>query len=89
MCRTASEHPSRERTTNPTVQAVVNFIRQYAQCFPGGRIPIIALKSYGVFLTSGNGDASGDVRSVVDTVNAIVESCRAFDADLPVARDST
>lgn len=81
-------HPTeRDLSEHRAVQAAARFIREHAECFPGGRIPgaasqvaILALKAYEVFLHEAKpprmrGRASPDV----ETARAVVEACRKFD----------
>lgn len=82
-------YPSeRDREEHLAVQAAAKFIRQHAECFPGGRIPgdpgqlaILAIKVYDVFLGKNDGSAeTGRASSDIEVADAIVEACRKFDA---------
>jgi len=75
-----------DRLEHLAVQAVAIFVREHAQCFPGGRVPtdpvqlaILGVKAYDVFLSRSNGKVPGHTRSDRDIANAVVEACRAFD----------
>jgi uncharacterized protein len=78
----------RERDEHSAVQAAAKFIREHANCFPGGRVPtdpsrlaILAIKVYDVFLKKDGGAGEpGGAPSDADIANAIVDACRKFDA---------
>jgi Fe-S-cluster containining protein len=83
------DYPTRrDREEHLAVQAAAGFIREHAECFPGGRTPsdpsqlaVLALKAYGVFLKQSGGPAAGECpASDADVAGAVVEACRAFDA---------
>jgi Fe-S-cluster containining protein len=69
------------------VQAAATFIRENAECFPGGHIPrnpgqlaILSLKVYELFLNKGDlRGRRGRASPNIETANAIVETCRQFD----------
>lgn len=78
----------RDRDEHAAVQAASKFIREHAECFPGGRVPdnqnqlaILAIKVYEVFLEGGPAKTGG--ASDTEIANAIVEACRKFDARRP------
>jgi hypothetical protein len=81
----------RDRDENAAVQAAARFIREHAECFPGGEIPsdpnqlaILAIKACEVFLAGDEGPAkNGHAASDAEVADAIVEACRQFDAALP------
>lgn len=75
-----------DREEHQAVQAAAAFIRDNANCFPGGRVPdnpsqlaILAIKSYQLFLSTNNASGRGDAYSGVELANAIVDTCRKFD----------
>ncbi len=78
----------RDRDEHMAVQAAAKFIREHAECFPGGRIPdtpvqlaILAIKVYEVFLRKDRMSAeAGSASSDRETADAIVDACRRFDA---------
>jgi uncharacterized protein len=81
----------RDRDEHLAVQAVVNFIQDHAECFPGGKIPntsnqlaILAIKVYEVFLKEQEKPVRpGRASSDAEIAAAIVEACRQFDAMRP------
>ena len=76
------------------VQAAAKFIREHAECFPGGKIPsnpsqlaILAIKAYDVFLKKDGGSVkTGRASLDTEVANAIVEACRKFDASKRTSR---
>ncbi|MFA6001527.1 MAG: YkgJ family cysteine cluster protein [Thermoleophilia bacterium] len=83
----------RDRDEHLAVQAAAKFIREHAECFPGGKIPgdpsqlaIIAIKVYDVFLKIDGGSAkTGRASEDTEAAKAIVEACRNFDARIPAS----
>ena len=77
-----------DRDEHRAVQAAATFIREHAECFPGGRTPsdpsqlaVLALKACGVFL--GEGEASAAAAGAgadIAIADAVVAACRKFDA---------
>lgn len=70
-----------ELRLHEAVRAAAAFIRTNGESFPGGRGPtapagiaVLALKSYGVFL-------SDEPRDALETARAIVAASRAFDSE--------
>lgn len=83
----------RDRDEHSAIQAAAKFIREHAECFPGGNIPrdpaqlaILAIKACDVFLKKEEGPA-GTGRAFLDAeaADAIVEACRKFDARRPAS----
>ncbi len=78
----------RDRDEHAAVQAAATFIREHAECFPGGAIPrdpsqlaIVAIKVYGVFLEGeGRPGSTEGAATDVEMATAIVRSSREFDA---------
>jgi Fe-S-cluster containining protein len=77
-----------DRDEHLAVQAAATFIREHAECFPGGRTPsdpsqlaVLALKAYGVFLRGDGGSAAaGPPVAETAVAEAVVAACREFDA---------
>ena len=69
------------------VQAAATFIRENAECFPGGQIPrkpsqlaILSIKVYELFLNKAElPGRRGRASLNIETANAIVETCKQFD----------
>jgi len=77
-----------DRDEHFAVQAAARFIREHAECFPGGAIPsnpsqlaILAIKVYAVFLENeGEVTGAGRVSADIEVARAIVAACDKFDA---------
>jgi uncharacterized protein len=76
-----------DRREHRAVRRTASFIRQNAQCFPGGRAPgnpsqvaILAIKSYTVMLEVDDVDCEENAPANARLAAAILESCRCFDA---------
>lgn len=84
---------ARDREEHSAVQAAAKFIREHAEGFPGRKVPtnpgqlaILAIKVYDVFLKSDGGSVNaGRASSDAETADAIVETCRTFDAKRPAS----
>jgi hypothetical protein len=78
----------RDRDQHSAVQAAAIFLRERAECFPGGAVPgnpsqlaILAIKVYKVFLNE-NGDSgkNGQVPTDIETAKVIMEANERFEA---------
>ncbi len=78
----------RDQDEHLGVKAAAHFIRDHAECFPGGKIPgtpsqlaILAIKVYDVFLKRpAVPDNTGRASLDHEIAEAIVDACRKFDA---------
>ena len=86
--RWAFSYPTEgDRDEHRAVRAAAAFIREHAECFPGGRTPsdpsqlaVLALKAYGVFLGEGDAPAAAaGAGADTDIADAVVAACREFD----------
>lgn len=86
--RWAFSYPTKDdRDEHRAVRAAAAFIREHAECFPGGRTPsdpsqlaVLALKAYGVFLGEGDAPAAAaGAGADTDIADAVVAACREFD----------
>jgi hypothetical protein len=82
-------HPTRDdRTQHAAVQAAARFLRERAECFPGGAMPgdpaqvaVLALKVSDVFLEhSGEPGKAGRLPSEAQVAKAVVEANEEFEA---------
>jgi hypothetical protein len=77
-----------DRDQHAAVQAAARFLRERAECFPGGAAPrdpahvaVLAVKVSDVFLEpSGESGKTGRVASDQEIANAIVEASERFEA---------
>lgn len=78
----------KDKEEQQALREAVRFIREHADCFPGGRVPeasgqlaIVAVKAYKIFLPSVQGESvSGNKPSNTELAAAVVETCSRFDA---------
>jgi Fe-S-cluster containining protein len=97
--RWAFSYPTEDdRDQHAAVQSAARFLREHAECFPGGAVPgdpaqvaVLAVKVYEVFLDYGDG-SGGAGRASADrvTARAVMEVNEEFEAgrDAPKAQPS-
>jgi uncharacterized protein len=87
--RWAFSYPARrDRDEHAAVQAAARFVRERAECFPGGQTPrdpvtvaLLAIKAYDVFLETGGQPGAGACTSLDQArARAILEANQKFEA---------
>jgi len=81
-------HPTGEdRDQHAAVRAAARFVREKAECFPGGaaprdpvRVALLAVKVYDVFLEHGDEPGTGRAASDEDVAKAVMEANERFEA---------
>jgi hypothetical protein len=81
-------HPTGEdRDQHAAVRAAARFVREKAECFPGGeaprdpvRVALLAAKVYDVFLEHGDEPGTGRAASDEDVAKAVMEANERFEA---------